>query len=512
MTRRDRKLSGPMLVSAATAAAGLLWFVANMLGELGPAWLLWAPTVVTAVVMVLVSWRTAATTRLPLPTRRFWRQITLAGALVGAGSIAQTVDVVVNPAVGGPHNGPVMLAFHGVAVVIIVYSLYRLPLGVRSPGDRLRIALDAAVVMVASAAFIWHFTTRPALVSSNRTTQFVSLIVIVLALVAIMSVAKLVLSSHAYIEASSLRLLAIAMFVGAAFPMVWPVFDDRWPHLFPTQAGMPLIFFMAAWAGERQQTPATGAARGAADARRRSFSVLPYAAVAAVDGLLVATTWFDGEDALERRVIVAVAVGLTAMVIVRQITVLRDNSRLLAQLDHSATHDALTGLPNRVLFNRRLAAALGRPGGHRISVALVDLDDFKEVNDTLGHEVGDLLLTAVAARFRRCVGEFDTVARLGGDEFVVLVDSADPLAADTVAHRMIEALREPVVAAGRTLTVRASIGIADGDGDGDPGALLRCADIAMYAAKKLPGTAFLRYDDITPVQHHHLEPQTITSS
>ena len=95
-----------------------------------------------------------------------------------------------------------------------------------------------------------------------------------------------------------------------------------------------------------------------------------------------------------------------------------------------ATHDALTGLPNRVLFNRRLAAALARPGGHRVSVALVDLDDFKEVNDTLGHDVGDLLLTAVSDRFRRCVDASDTVARLGGDEFVVVINSADPFAAD----------------------------------------------------------------------------------
>ncbi|GAA1039675.1 hypothetical protein GCM10009557_58990 [Virgisporangium ochraceum] len=87
-----------------------------------------------------------------------------------------------------------------------------------------------------------------------------------------------------------------------------------------------------------------------------------------------------------------------------------------------------------------------------------------------------------------------------------MVDSADPLAADTVAHCMIEALREPVVAGGHTLTVRASIGIAEGRGGDDPGTLLRCADIAMYAAKKLPGTAFLRYDAVTR------ERQTITSS
>ena len=229
------------------------------------------------------------------------------------------------------------------------------------------------------------------------------------------------------------------------------------------------------------------------EARRRTFSLLPYAAVAATDGLLVADAW-SGQDRSETRVIVVVAVLLMALVVLRQVTVLRDNGRLLTRLDHSATHDALTGLPNRVLFNRRLAAALTRPGGRRVSVALLDLDDFKEVNDTLGHDVGDLLLTAVSDRFRRCVAPSDTVARLGGDEFVVVIDSVDPFAADLTAQRLIDALRDPIVAGGHTLAVRASIGIADGQPGDDAGTLLRCADIAMYAAKKVPGTAYLRYD------------------
>src|SRR6185312_7511114 len=147
----------------------------------------------------------------------------------------------------------------------------------------------------------------------------------------------------------------------------------------------------------------------------------------------------------------------------------------------------------RALFHERLDKALAAPGERSVAVALIDLDDFKEVNDTLGHEVGDLLLIAVAERLNGCIRVEDTVARLGGDEFVVVLDGADPIAADLAAQRMIDALRPPVVADGHELPIRASIGIADGRSGDDPSVLLRHADIAMYAAKTITGTACLHF-------------------
>ncbi|HEX8498441.1 MAG TPA: EAL domain-containing protein, partial [Actinomycetales bacterium] len=264
-------------------------------------------------------------------------------------------------------------------------------------------------------------------------------------------------------------------------------------------------FMFAAWAGERQRAVTVVRRRGAPEARRRSFSTLPYAAVAAVDGLLVVETWTARVG--DERMLVAAAVGLTALVVLRQITAFRDNGRLLARLDHGATHDALTQLPNRVLFAERLNKALTSPGDRPVSVALIDLDDFKEVNDTLGHEIGDLLLIAVAQRLNGCVRIDDTVARLGGDEFVVVLDGADPEAADLAAERMIDALRQPVVAEGHELPIRASIGIADGRSGDEASVLLRHADIAMYAAKNVSGTAYLHYDGgmaATVTDHAHL--------
>jgi diguanylate cyclase (GGDEF)-like protein len=171
------------------------------------------------------------------------------------------------------------------------------------------------------------------------------------------------------------------------------------------------------------------------------------------------------------------AIVLTGVVAFRQITALQDNGRLLARLDHSATHDALTELPNRALFGRRLQKALASPGDRTVSVALIDLDDFKIVNDTLGHETGDVLLVAAARRLATCLRDQDTVARLGGDEFVVILDGIDRAGADAAAERIMAALARPVVAGGHELRIRASIGIADGRSGDEASQLLRHADI-----------------------------------
>jgi diguanylate cyclase (GGDEF)-like protein/PAS domain S-box-containing protein len=154
------------------------------------------------------------------------------------------------------------------------------------------------------------------------------------------------------------------------------------------------------------------------------------------------------------------------------------------RLSHEANHDVLTGLANRALFGERIALSVGNPDpGHRMSVVLVDLDDFKTVNDTLGHAVGDALLVDVARRMRENVRDADTVARLGGDEFAILLEDLPAEAVDRVVERIRGALGEPVVADGHVLGVRASFGIVDGAAGDDAGELLRQADIAMYEAK-----------------------------
>jgi diguanylate cyclase len=478
-------------VSAALLVFSVFWFAVNMVTEVGPPVLLWLPAPVGGVALALLYHRTSRMAALPAPTRRFWRHLSIVAVMVGIASTAQGVDVLAHPDAGGPHLSWVMIAFDGGACVTIVYALFRLPLARQTGGELLRLVLDAGTVILAAAVFLWHFQTRKFL-DDDRIGLVNSLVLTLLALVAVFAVAKVVLSSYPFIDNGALRSLATAMFLGAAAPAVQPFIERLWPHLFVMMVGIPLVFFFASLAGERQRRAADrGPRRGAAQPRRRSFSMLPYAAVAAVDGLLVAAT-FGGDS--DDRVVVAAAVVLTALVIVRQVTAFRDNGRLLARLDHGASHDALTQLPNRALFGERLQKALSADTRRPVAVALIDLDDFKEVNDTLGHEVGDQLLVAVAQRLQGCVRAGDTVARLGGDEFVVLLDAADRAAADSAAERMMAALRGPALADGHELPIRASIGIADGHTGDEASVLLRHADIAMYAAKSLAGTAYLHYE------------------
>ena len=209
---------------------------------------------------------------------------------------------------------------------------------------------------------------------------------------------------------------------------------------------------------------------------------------------------------------------LVILVLTRQFLAITDNQRLLAalgaardQLEHQALHDPLTGLANRVLFADRLDRALLHPEA-AVSVLYCDLDDFKLVNDELGHSAGDLLLKGVAVRLLECVRATDTVSRLGGDEFAILLESSKD--AVHVAERVVAAVEQPMEIAGRPVRTSISVGIAHHEGGATsaderretlsrsrgPGphvdaaesaahresaahGLLRAADGAMYAAK-----------------------------
>ncbi len=155
---------------------------------------------------------------------------------------------------------------------------------------------------------------------------------------------------------------------------------------------------------------------------------------------------------------------------------------------HQATHDMLTGLPNRMLFLSRATSALNDSGG--VAIVLLDLDRFKDVNDTLGHAIGDRLLCEVSERLLRAVGEQATVARLGGDEFaLVIADVTEPERAVSIVNELNAELSRPIEMDGLTLAVTASAGIALAPEHGDDVALLlQRADIAMYLAKERRST------------------------
>jgi diguanylate cyclase (GGDEF)-like protein/PAS domain S-box-containing protein len=158
-----------------------------------------------------------------------------------------------------------------------------------------------------------------------------------------------------------------------------------------------------------------------------------------------------------------------------------------AALEHQALHDALTGLPNRTLFHDRLERAVAHADRRhlRVAVLFLDLDNFKVINDSLGHHAGDNLLVEVASRLKGCIRGGDTVARLGGDEFTILLEELENEAeAAQVAERIGESLRAPIVVGDREVFVSASIGLAlSAPKRTHPDSLLRNADIAMYRSK-----------------------------
>jgi diguanylate cyclase (GGDEF)-like protein/PAS domain S-box-containing protein len=180
---------------------------------------------------------------------------------------------------------------------------------------------------------------------------------------------------------------------------------------------------------------------------------------------------------------------------------INDRKQAEARLIHEAFHDGLTGLPNRALFMERLERALVRTKRHadyKFAVLFLDLDRFKVVNDSLGHEVGDLLLISLASRLEACLRSGDTVARLGGDEFTILLDEIEDTDRVTeIVERLHQDLTSPFNLNGSEIFTSASIGIAICTSDyNEPEELLRDADIAMYRAKKLGRASYEIFDSM----------------
>ncbi|KPM54090.1 GGDEF domain-containing protein [Frankia sp. CcI49] len=243
-----------------------------------------------------------------------------------------------------------------------------------------------------------------------------------------------------------------------------------------------------------------------------AHTALPYA-VLAVTGLvplgkLVAGVPLNPVEAYG-------AVSLLVLAFTRQMITLAENTRLLAevrerekQLNYQAFHDPLTGLANRALFARRLRHEVdpgtearggdtATGGQAAVSVLFVDLDQFKRVNDTFGHAIGDELLKITAARLRAGTRANDLVARLGGDEFAVILDGSGPDDPVHVAQRLAITVQTPCQLAGQTFQPRASLGLVTLDPDTwpmTPDSLLHQADLAMYAAKRADTTKLVIYN------------------
>ena len=372
----------------------------------------------------------------------------------------------------------------------------------RQPGRGRAGLLDGLIVATAATLLAWVFLVAPELRDPglDLATRVVSVAWTLADVLLLGAAASLALGGGTRQPAD--RLLAVGVVALLATDVCLALLDLAHGYRIgsPAAAG-----WMAAYGcvGAAALHPSMTGLTAPTDApvplpRRRRLAVLAVVTLLAPALLAVG----PAGRPLDLRVIAAGSALLSVLVAVRVCGLVCALTGVVDELRHQALHDVLTGLANRELFVDRVEQALLRtrrlPG--QVAVLFIDLDDFKTVNDTLGHAAGDRLLREVAERLRTCLRVGDTAARLGGDEFAILLDGVpDPGLGAVVARRVLATLREPLDLRGMRVTVEASIGIATTtSGFDQAGTLLRRADVAMYAAK---GGGKGRYSWFDPATH-----------
>ncbi|GAB7037614.1 MULTISPECIES: putative bifunctional diguanylate cyclase/phosphodiesterase [Catenuloplanes] len=481
----------PLLVAATLIALwSVTWFAVTLAHPFTPEFVGWLTTPVLPLLGAAAAWQAAGADGQGPTAQRFWQRFGLASVLGGIAAASHASDWLTAPQ-RPPPIGPLTVSLHLVGGMLTLWALLGLPIE-RARRAGLRFAMDMSIVLLATGLFLWYGVLRHADDGPLSATGLTFVLVLgAIGVTALVAFAKLAVGGVDGVDRTAMHLLGAAFVGGLATGVLHPALAGR-ADLNPVQLALPVMYLLVVLAADRQRRAA--GLPGPERVRRESFSTVPYIAVGATGVLLVAVSWGDPVAG----VIAVVAMVLTGIVIARQLLALAENGRLLARVDASlqelrrvqdelttqATHDVLTGLANRALFERRSREAMGDLTGDRVlHVALIDLDDFKGVNDRLGHAVGDALLAVVAERLQRCVRSGDTVARLGGDEFAMILEHATPGTATTVMNRVAEVLGEPISAHGHDLLVRASVGLAQAGVGDTPDELLRRADVAMYAAK-----------------------------
>jgi diguanylate cyclase (GGDEF)-like protein len=497
--RVERLRPTPMLITAvAVLAVSIGVFTVNYAVQHSQVVWGWMPAMIGTAIAGWACWRTAFTPGLDRVTRRLWRSLAVVCVLIVLGVAGDARFTVLHPGrLDQQHDTPTSICY-ALAMLVLLWALLRLPMAKRESRDRImvRFLLDAATITVTVGIFSWYLIAQVVGAwNANGPAAVPMIMLMALGLIGSLAFVKVALSGFGGLDRIALRLLAVAAAVGAIGGGLFPLFFDLHPGLSGSQMFIPATLLFVAFAADRQ---ARAAGVPQPERRRRSFSVVPYLAVGATDALLLVVSSSAGGSVL---IVALAAVLLTALVVVRQVNALWENGRLLTRVDanlvelngfqlrltHRATHDALTDLANRTLFEQRTQEALAEVGagtGRTLSLALIDLDDFKAINDRLGHAVGDALLVVVAQRLREAVREDDVVARLGGDEFGLLLRGLPSDEATEVLDRIAESLTRPVHALGYDLLVKASIGLAEVWPQANPQELLRRADLAMYAAKE----------------------------
>jgi diguanylate cyclase (GGDEF)-like protein len=482
---------GLVVVAVAAVVAVAVWLAVRGSGPLIVGYL-------TAPVAMTAAWyacqRIASQVKLSRPVRAFWRQISHASILLLIAAVGGAVMANNDAGMGLYTAIPNVLGiFWG------MFALGRLPLGENTALGWARTLLDALTVAVAGTLIFWYVVLSFAPAGTDITARVAAGAVGVSSLVGLVIIGKAAAVPGAPVDSLALRLLAVAPVV-AVVSAVMLIAGSPGPRLVVSVLGGPLVAvaFTAAAYRQRMVLARPAPVAPAPPKHRRSvWDFLPLLAVTTTAGLVI-TVSARQMDGRERAVIIG-AVLIVVCVVARQLLGLRENKRLVrgirtqqTELERLAMTDPLTGLANRTRFGNALTERLG---AHRpATVLLIDIDDFKMINDTMGPALGDQLLYQVAQRLRQNSEVRDLPARLGGDEFAVLLDADDVETAEEAATRTLQALAEPFRVGEHHLLAQASVGVAiAGPGDSSD-EVLRNADIAMYEAKAAGKAAFVRFE------------------
>ena len=430
----------------------------------------------------------------PRPIRRFWRLLSLAAICLGLGGLSAFVLAVNNPGLPPYTAAPIVL---GVALSMLAFG--QLPVGRRSALRWAQLILDGATMAVAGIllfSYVVH-DAGPATAAIPAATRDGAVVVGVGALIALVVIGSAAMSPASAVDSRSLRILTVGPIVGVTAAILL-IAGGESGRLIVAVLALPVVAAAMTLAAYRQELMlGRPDSPPAAPPARSILNALPLVAVVATATLVVTVS--ARQLPVHERIVMIGAVLIAAFVVSRQLLGLRANDRQLvgirrqqAELERVARHDPLTALANRARFGAVLAERLDAhlPAG----VLLIDIDDFKTVNDTMGHAIGDQLLVEVAQRLRNHSAVSHLPSRLGGDEFAVLLDVDDPAAAEEIAGLVLAALAVPFRVGEHQLLAQASIGIAlAGPGD-NADEMLRNADIAMYAAKASGKASWTRFE------------------
>jgi diguanylate cyclase (GGDEF)-like protein len=480
---------------AAFTLLGIVLFFAFAGNAPRQAQIYWAGQVPLDAALAVGGWRLRQVAQARF--RRFWSMIAFAGASFTVGDAWQFGVSIWGAGTTTMTGGTVQTVFFTLGMSSNVIACLIFPQGLRTTRERFIFWLDAATVLAGGSVMAWCFAVNP--LDGAPTDRVTAGVTAALVLVAAFSATKVALiKAPPMARIAAWPMVAAAMVQGVSTFLPGAFQSEDQPYVYAIRLLPSLLIAI----GPRIQELVLGVDGTHRVSQRRPYSLLPYGMIAVTFVIFFAMLPEDVSSQLIGATIGVVVI--TCLVAARQLVAFQDNVLLIRRLDvvldelrdrevllrEQASFDGLTKLANRTHFSTeagRALAAVRAPGD--LAVLLIDLDDFKTINDTMGHAAGDTLLVSVAERLLRAVRPGDIVSRLGGDEFAVLLHADATATAETILRR----LAEPIEIQHHTIVTRASIGIAFAAPGDEPSALLSNADIAMYEAKRRGKSTWVVY-------------------